>query len=877
MIGQSLGHYQILEKLGQGGMGVVFKARDTLLERAVAIKVLPEQGEERRQRFIQEAKAASALNHRGIVTIHEIGRDQAHDFIVMECIQGRTLQEELLNRRMKVGEVLRIAVEIADALAAAHSAGIVHRDLKPSNIMLSEQGVVKIVDFGLAKLLEFDTSDESAETRSLVAGRAPLTGEGVVLGTIAYMSPEQAEGRPVDARSDIFSFGCVLYEMLSGRRAFGGGSRVTALAGLLEGEPEPLAERVPPELKKLLARCLKKDPARRFQHMQDLKVELQELREDSESGRLAASGALRPARKRPGLAFWGVACLIMILGAGLLAWRLLRAPRPAASGLMVFPLTDYPGIQDHPSFSPDGTELVFHWAKSDTRNTALLGSGQSAVYRKPVGVGEPICLTPQPGAFAPAWSPDGRSIAFLRTLPTNQLALMVMPAQGGPERQLTAIAPLESHPSSPFLAWTPDSRALAVVDRIEASKRFAIYIVDAGTGARHPITFPAQTALGDSGIAFSPYGCELAFIRQASVLLADLHVVTLDSQFRPKGEPRRITAMNTSVFSPAWLSDGRELLFCTPAGPSRLWRVKADGSKPPIPVSVIGDSAGALAVSWKGNRLIYGDARSEAGVFRLDLQLPGEMKRITTQWAYAPECTPDGKYVLAGGISISRTDVLGLNAVILASLPRAGSPRISPDGRKIVFDSIQYDNADIYLMDADGSNLRRLTEEPGEDVVPTWSRDGKWIYFCSNRSGSSQIWKMPSAGGQAMPVTRNGGMRALESKDGRTLYYSKPGDLSSLWRMPVDGGEETLVFEPLFSWLNFDVAEDGIYLVPASPQLNQLAVEFHPFRGGKVHVIEGTRSSQLVGLAVSPDGKTLFFARMWSDSHGRMNVVEDFH
>ena len=250
MIGQTLDHYRIVSKLGEGGMGVVYKAHDTHLDRPVAIKVLPPDkvaDPARKQRFVQEAKAASALNHANIVTIHDVSSCNGMDFIVMECIEGKTLGELIPPKGLRPAQALHHAVQIADALAKAHGAGILHRDLKPSNIMVTDEGRVKILDFGLAKLL--DTEDSSPEGATLSA--RPITQQGTVLGTAAYMSPEQAEGREVDARSDIFSFGSVLYEMVTGRKPFAGDSRLSLLSKIVSEDPRPpgqLAPSIPPDL-----------------------------------------------------------------------------------------------------------------------------------------------------------------------------------------------------------------------------------------------------------------------------------------------------------------------------------------------------------------------------------------------------------------------------------------------------------------------------------------------------------------------------------------------------------------------------------------------------------------------------------------------------
>ncbi len=283
MIGQRVSHYRIMEKVGEGGMGAVYRARDLHLDRPLAIKVLRPQAiadPERKKRFVQEAKAASALNHPNIVTIYDIDRADGIDFIAMEYVQGKTLDQLIGRKGLTIGEALKYAAELAGALATAHAAGIVHRDIKPTNIMVTDKGFIKVLDFGLAKLAEPVGSDAFSSAQTGSFEKAPRTAEGTIVGTVAYMSPEQAEGKSVDSRSDIFSFGSVLYELVSGRRAFQGETTISTLAAVLREEPKPLKEvvsDVPAELEKMIARCLRKDPNRRFHHMMDLKVALEEL------------------------------------------------------------------------------------------------------------------------------------------------------------------------------------------------------------------------------------------------------------------------------------------------------------------------------------------------------------------------------------------------------------------------------------------------------------------------------------------------------------------------------------------------------------------------------------------------------------------------
>ncbi len=296
MIGRTISHYEVVEKLGEGGMGVVYRARDSHLDRFIALKVLPPDkvaDPERKQRFVNEAKTASALNHPNIVTVHDIDQADGIDFIAMEFVQGKTLDEVIGRKGLKLNEALKYAIQIADALAKAHAAGIVHRDLKPANVMVTSDGSVKVLDFGLAKLTESTVLPDN-ETRK----ERQSTELGAIVGTASYMSPEQAAGKKVDARSDIFSFGSLLYEMVTGRRAFRRDTPALTLAAILHMDPPPLEPSVPRDVDKVVMHCLRKDPARRYQHMDDVKVALEDLKEESESGALEGSAGVERKRRR---------------------------------------------------------------------------------------------------------------------------------------------------------------------------------------------------------------------------------------------------------------------------------------------------------------------------------------------------------------------------------------------------------------------------------------------------------------------------------------------------------------------------------------------------------------------------------------------------
>ena len=404
MIGRVLAQYQISEKLGEGGMGIVWKARDTHLDRFVALKTLPAErlsDPERKRRFVQEAKAASPLNHPNIVHIYDVAETDGTQYISMEYVPGKTLDQLIGRKGLPLNEALKYALQIADALAQAHSAGIVHRDLKPSNIIVTQNGLAKVLDFGLAKLTEV-AADESEETALITERDTPKTEEGAIVGTAAYMSPEQAEGKKVDARSDIFSFGSLLYEMVTGNEPFRRDSKLSTLSAILRDEPKAVGAIItdaPRDLEKIIARCLRKDPARRFQHMADVKVALEELKEESESGQSASIVPQRRPERKKLRWMWTLsgAAFLLILAAAIGYW--FRRPKPHPTPTTV-PLTSYPGSQTNPAFSPDGKQVAFAWDGEQGDNFDI--------YVKLVDAGAPLRLTTNPAKeFAPAWSPDG--------------------------------------------------------------------------------------------------------------------------------------------------------------------------------------------------------------------------------------------------------------------------------------------------------------------------------------------------------------------------------------------------------------------------------------------------------------------------------------
>ncbi len=856
-----LGTFEVLAPLGKGGMGEVYRARDTRLGREVALKVLPAErlsDPARRARFLQEARSASALNHPNIVTVYEIESADGVDFLVMELVPGEPLDQQIPKGGMRLDRVLRLAIPIADALAAAHARGIVHRDLKPANVMVTPEGVVKVLDFGLAKLLPDSGRHEGTTLDAQVASEP-----GAVSGTPAYMSPEQATGGTVDTRSDVFAFGVLLYEMVTGERPFAGRSSAEVHAALLREQPKVPSERVkdvPKELERIILRCLRKEPDRRFQHMSDVKVELQEVKEESDSSGSAPTAAVpAPGRRRVPVGWLaGGAALAALLGGAL--WRLGQPP-PAAPKVVQLSSERWAGAG---SFSPDGKEIAYASAGDDGANWD--------VWIRLVGRAEARRLTTDPAPEDyPAWSPDGTEIAFLRYNAGNTRGFtafaagtihVVSPLGGQPRR-------LSDFPARLQLAWSRDGRWLAAAKaRVGDDPAGGIFLISPASGEARALTTPKAEAF-DTSPSFAPDGRELAYVScegPYTAPLCDLYVQPLDSELRPRGAVRRLTRERLKgTVRTAWTRDGRYLLY------DGIWRVRKDGGVPPERLE---PAAGGRspAVASTGERLAYVRPVGDMDIHRLPL---GGAPAPIIQWRSAelqPQYSPDGRRVAflstrAEGVSeIWLADADGRNPTRLTRGPGRGQgwPGWAPDGRAIVFDSVGEDeNRDVWVIGADGSGLRRLTRDPAADLHPSWSRDGRFVYFASDRTGAREIWRIPSAGGAEEQLTHGGGQFPLESFDGQTLYYLKSDDGGPLVARSKAGGDERTVL-PCVRSFGFAVAPGGIVHHDCFTEQNagspQRELRFWDARTGQDRVLASVTTDAFGNLSVAPDGRSLVYA-----------------
>lgn len=900
--GSKLGRFEVIAFLGAGGMGEVYRALDTRLRREVAIKVLrPDRPptSSGRRRFIQEARAASALNHPNIATVHDIDTIDGTDFIVMEYVAGQPLSA-LLRSGISVGDAIRIAIPIADALDRAHVAGIVHRDLKPANVVVAADGTVKVLDFGLAKLVqspETGHEDETATERSIAGFSSRPGTEGG--GTPGYMAPEQAAGGDVDSRSDVFSFGAMLYEMVTGRRAFKGPSVAATLTKVSSEEPTPprdLTPDVPKELERLILRCLRKLPERRLQHMAEAKVELLDLQEARKAPVPQPVSGRRPRLQRRWLGAGFLVALAMAISA--------LIPRPgndaALPPMRVVPLTASRGIEATPAFSPDGNRMAFAW---DGERLPDEGPRDFDIWIKLIGSSEARRLTTDPlDDMGPSWSPDGRYIAFHRGRRGEPASIYLMSALGGAERRLADLPAAGSNTTwfrgaaVPQLAWSPDSRWIAVA-RARALDETApeaggIHLIPIDGGEGHAITAPGVPAW-DRDPAFSPDGRRLAYASCASGAFAplgaftpcDVFVMDLDADFRPAAPPRRLTRHDLVVLGLAWTGDGRSLVY----GGSRydlsyLWRVDVDGRRPAERIELARQGLSPAIVPGQ-NRLAFALSGADIDIHAFAAGRPQVPVVSSSLTDFGPAFSPDGRRIAfesgrSGDVEeIWLANADGSDPVQLTHGPGRwqGSPSWSPDGRRIAFDSRGADGfSDVWTINVDGGGLRRITSGALNEVFPTWSADGRWIYFQEEHPDGSDISRVPAVGGPVERVTRDGGFRAVETADGDTLFFVRSDDEGALWRRPVMGGPEQQVVDCVLS-RSVAAGPDGIYYVgcpagvPENPLYRLDVADGVSRRLGMVR----TGAGFVPGMAVSPDGTQVLVSVMVDDGSNLL-MIDNF-
>jgi Tol biopolymer transport system component len=595
----------------------------------------------------------------------------------------------------------------------------------------------------------------------------------------------------------------------------------------------------------------------------------------------------------------GIAAIVAVIAAAGVAFWHSEPTGMGSEPLKIVPLTSYPGYERYASFSPDGSQVAFSW-KEETRGTFH-------IYTQTIGSGNPARRTTQAADdLSPAWSPDGRFIAFHRTLAGDKTEIVLIPASSGPERPLTVISHADSAPSSLILfghdiTWSPDSKFLVVAGGGSPEERFGLLLISVETRAKRRLLSSAPRSGMYFAPSLSPDGRHLAFVRRTDFVVSEIWVSSLLQDLTPRGEPRRMTYANRLTTSPVWSADGREIMFLSGevGAEARLYRMSVSGAVEPKVMPSLGEGAALLSFLQplaapflpRPGRLVYTRAIKDHNICRIESK--GANGRFSqpypflssTRIDFNPQFSPDGRRIAfestrSGSMEIWVANADGSNLTQLTYFggPLTGAARWSPDGQQIVFNSRLGGQADLYVVTANGGKPERLTYDPSNEDLASWSRDGRWLYFQSNRNGSSQVWKMPVGGGDPIQVTRHGGLAALESADAKYVYYSKGKALgpASLWRVSAskfgDTADETQVLESLADWSTFCIVADGIYYIPYAESGTSGSIQFLAFAERKSREIALIEKPVGVGLSVSPDRATILYTQVDREDNDLMFV-----
>ena len=842
--GAKFGHYEIRSKLGEGGMGEVYLAQDTKLDRKVALKILPADlaaNQDRMRRFVQEAKAAAALNHPNIAHIYEIGESDGTNFIAMEYVDRETVRHLLSRRQLEFKRSVEFAAQVASGLAAAHKEGVIHRDIKPENLIVASNGNVKILDFGLAKLVEKqrDTAGSSElSTVYLHSSRGNETTPGLIMGTVSYMSPEQARGEKLDPRTDIFSLGVVLYEMVTGERPFRGKSAVDTLYAIINVEPEPpmqLNSQLPPELSEILDKALAKDAGERYQHSGDFELDLRRFKRALESNSLISSRsqlAAAPSKRKLTTNSWiagliGLLLVTVAIGSWLLSrFTMVSNKTVAIERVTLTPLTTDGGYEGEPSFSPDGETVAY---VSDR-------TGNFEIFLKQVSGGPDINLTNNTADDAqPAFSPEGKQIAFVSTrsgtssllyygydLPLMGGDIWIMPALGGSPRRIAE--------AGNFPSWLPDSSG--VVYTSGPQRRQKIFKVPAAGG--EPKEIPLTFSAGETSPRFLLYPTYSSDKRWILFVVDSVAAHTIYVVGAEGGVPRRVALGRT----PVWAANSSAIIYTNDElGKNHsLWQLpfdlvngKASGDAEPITVGRGHDTQ--ATVSRDGGSIVFAALQVS---FNLEgVTFDAEQGRVTGE----PKAMTDGSDV---------------NYFL--------SP--SPDNRSVAFESHRGASSHIWRLDR-GSNRVQLTSDPTyDDHWPRWSPDGRTIAFIRKPSNvgqvNSNVWIMTADGANPQLVIEKAAYFSLSwTPDSRGLvYFSQVDNQIHLFDLFARTARR-LTNEQDISFLP-TVSPDGKWLIFQSTLAGNVDIRAAPINGGDSRSVVST-SHQDFHPFVSPSGRWLYF------------------